>query len=550
MEKLLKLRDEMREDLLHGSIFPFWQQYTIDEENGGFYGAVTVDKEIQKDAPKGLVLNARLLWTFAGAYRIFGDPAYKALADRAFDYIVKYFWDEKNGGGYWMLNADGTVLDDTKMTYGQGFLLYAFWSGSLQRKRIARQHPDNTAEPESVRMRSEMSADKLNRQLPNWSRLSSYLRRRDFLLYQNTRVTYFPEGEQLINDILTRVERAEHFIFLEYFIIAEGQLWDRMSTALCEKAKSGVEVKVIFDDFGNIRRFSGETIERLRDAGVEVFVFNPVQQYVNRLYFNYRDHRKICCVDGDFAYTGGVNIADEYANLFERFGYWKDGGVRLEGEGAWGLTTAFINMCGYLGGELHNERDYYRPHAAIKSEGFCQPFVDGPHNNPDNPAEDVYLQMVSNAKRFLYITTPYFIPDASMMRALCIAGDGGVDVRLMLPGTPDHWYTDCVAESYFGELLQHGIKIYRYTPGFLHAKSVMVDREIAFVGSVNADYRSFQLNFECGVVTYGTSMIEDLLEDMDGIMDRSHCITMEEWRKRPWGRRVLESLLRLVAIWL
>ena len=431
-----------------------------------------------------------------------------------------------------------------------GFLLYAFWSGSLQRKRIARQHPDNTAEPESVRMRSEMSADKLNRQLPNWSRLSSYLRRRDFLLYQNTRVTYFPEGEQLINDILTRVERAEHFIFLEYFIIAEGQLWDRMSAVLCEKAKGGVEVKVIFDDFGNIRRFSGETIERLRDAGVEVFVFNPVQQYVNRLYFNYRDHRKICCVDGDFAYTGGVNIADEYANLFERFGYWKDGGVRLEGEGAWGLTTAFINMCGYLGGELHNERDYYRPHAAIKSEGFCQPFVDGPHNNPDNPAEDVYLQMVSNAKRFLYITTPYFIPDASMMRALCIAGDGGVDVRLMLPGTPDHWYTDCVAESYFGELLQHGIKIYRYTPGFLHAKSVMVDREIAFVGSVNTDYRSFQLNFECGVVTYGTSMIEDLLEDMDGIMDRSHCITMEEWRKRPWGRRVLESLLRLVAIWL
>ena len=167
-----------------------------------------------------------------------------------------------------------------------GFLLYAFWSGSLQRKRIARQHPDNTAEPESVRMRSEMSADKLNRQLPNWSRLSSYLRRRDFLLYQNTRVTYFPEGEQLINDILTRVERAEHFIFLEYFIIAEGQLWDRMSAVLCEKAKGGVEVKVIFDDFGNIRRFSGETIERLRDAGVEVFVFNPVQQYVNRLYFN------------------------------------------------------------------------------------------------------------------------------------------------------------------------------------------------------------------------------------------------------------------------
>lgn len=431
-----------------------------------------------------------------------------------------------------------------------GFLLYAFWGGNMQRKRIAKQHPDPTGEPESVRMRSEINADKLNRLLPNWSRLSSYLRRRGFLLYQNTRVTYFPEGELMIRDILTRIEKAEHFIFLEYFILAEGRIWDRLRTVLCEKARNGVEVKIIFDDFGNIRRFSGETIEQLRDAGVEVFVFNPVQQYVNRLYFNYRDHRKICCVDGNIVYTGGVNIADEYANLIERFGYWKDGGVRLEGEGAWGLTSAFINMCRYLGGEFPNERDYYRPHTAITSEGFCQPFLDGPHNNPDNPAEDAYLQMISNAKHFLYITTPYFVPDATMMRALCIAGDGGVDVRLMLPGTPDHWYIDYVAESCFGELLQHGVKIYRYTPGFLHVKSVMVDREVAFVGSVNADYRSFQLNFECGVAVYGMSMIEDLLEDMDGIMDRSHCISMEEWEKRPWRRRVLEPLLRLIAIWL
>lgn len=431
-----------------------------------------------------------------------------------------------------------------------GFFLYAFWGGSAQRKQIAGQHPDTYTEPESAGMRSEMNADKLNRLLPNWSRLSAYLRRRDFLLYQNTCVTYFPEGKLMIEDMITRIEQAERFVFLEYFIIAEGQIWERLCAALCAKAESGVEVKVIFDDFGSIRRFSAETIEKLRNAGVEVFVFNPVQQYVNRLSFNYRDHRKICCVDGDCSYTGGINMADEYANLIERFGYWKDTGVRLEGEGAWGLTASFINMCRYLGGEFHNERDYYRPHAAVKSEGLCQPFVDGPHNNPDNPAEDVYLQMVSNAKRFLYITTPYFVPDAAMMRALCIAGDGGVDVRLMLPGTPDHWYIDYVAESHFGELLEHGVKIYRYTPGFLHAKSVMVDREVAFIGSANMDYRSFQLNFECGVAVYGMGMIEDLLEDMDGIMDRSHCVTMDEWKSRPWRRRVLEPLLRLIAIWL
>ena len=431
-----------------------------------------------------------------------------------------------------------------------GFFLYAFWGGNAQRKRIERQHPNNADEPESAGMRSEMNAGKLDRVLPNWSRLSAYLRRRDFLLYQNTRVTYFPEGELMLRDILAHIKQAEHFIFLEYFIVAEGEIWDHLCPVLCEKAKNGIEVKVIFDDFGSIRRFSRETVERLRAAGVEVFAFNPVQEYVNRLYFNYRDHRKICCVDGDISYTGGINVADEYANLIDRFGYWKDSGVRLEGEGAWGLTVSFINMCRYLGGEFHSERDYYRPHAAVKSEGFCQPFVDGPHNNPDNPAEDVYLQMISNAKRFLYITSPYFVPDAAMMRALCIAGDGGVDVRLVLPGTPDHWYIDYIAESHFGELLEHGVKIYRYTPGFLHAKSIMVDREIAYIGSANADYRSFQLNFECGTVIYGMSMIEDLLEDMDGIMDRSHLVTAEEWKRRPWRRRVLEPVLRLIALWL
>lgn len=431
-----------------------------------------------------------------------------------------------------------------------GLILWFLWGGAAQKRHLPQQAQRLPQEPESVLLRSEMNADKLTRQLPGWSRTVSYLRRRGFLLYQNTCVTYLPEGALLLRDIISRAAQAERFVFLEYFILAEGALWDELEQILCEKARAGVEVKVIFDDFGNIKRFSGETIDRLREAGVEVFIFNPVHEYVNRLYFNYRDHRKIACIDGDAAYTGGVNIADEYANLIERFGYWKDSGVRLEGEGTWGLTLQFIQMCVNLGGVMHNEHDYYRPHTPVRSDGFCQPFTDGPQNNPDNPAEDVFLQMISGARRFLYLTTPYFIPDESILRALCIAGDGGVDVRLMLPGTPDHWYADFVAESYFGELLSHGIKIYRYTPGFLHAKSVMVDREAAFVGSVNMDYRSFELHYECGVMMYGAPMIEALLEDMDGIVEQSHLVTMDEWRRRSWLRRVSEPLLRLFAIWM
>ncbi|MBE6910437.1 MAG: cardiolipin synthase [Ruminococcaceae bacterium] len=431
-----------------------------------------------------------------------------------------------------------------------GLILYLLWSGEMQRRRLSRRETRRAEEPESVRMRDELSAEKLARAAPCWARLMNSLKSRGFPVYQNTKTTYFAEGKALLEDLLLCCEHAERFIFLEYFILAEGKLWDRLFAILCDRARAGVEVCVIFDDFGNIKRFRGETIEQLRAAGVEVFVFNPVHRYVNRLYFNYRDHRKIACVDGDTAYTGGANIADEYANITTRFGYWKDSGVRLDGDGAWGLTTSFLEMLAFLGGSVHHERDYYRPHGDTRAEGWCQPFTDGPQNNPDNPAEDVYIQLISNAKRFLYLTTPYFIPDDTVLRALCIAGDGGVDVRLMLPGIPDKRFAYLVAESYFGELLKHHVKVYRYTPGFLHGKSVMVDREIAFIGSVNMDYRSFELHYEDGVVLYGSSAIEELLEDMDDIVEKSHPVTLDEWRARRWYRRLAEPFLRLFAIWM
>ena len=431
-----------------------------------------------------------------------------------------------------------------------GLILYCLWGGDTQRKRLQKKEIAPRQEPESLCRASALNIERLRRAQPAWVRAAQYLNSRGFLLYQNTKAVYFPEGKLFLEDILTHIAAAEHFIFLEYFILAEGKLWDRMSEALCDRARHGVEVKIIFDDFGNIKRFGAESLERLRSAGIEVLVFNPVHEYVNRLYFNYRDHRKITVIDGNIAYTGGVNIADEYANIIRRFGYWKDSGVRLEGEGAWGLTAAFLHMWDFLGGSVHEETDYYRPHAPVQAEGFCQPFMDGPQNNPDNPAEDMFLQMISGARRFLYLTSPYFIPSESVLRALCIAGDGGVDVRLMLPGIPDHWYADMVAESYLGLLLAHGVKVYRYKPGFLHAKSVMVDREAAFIGTVNMDYRSFELHYECGVMLYGAGAVEALLEDMDDIVAHSHRLTREEWEHRGFFRRLFAPLLRLFSIWM
>ena len=313
----------------------------------------------------------------------------------------------------------------------------------------------------------------------------------------------------------------------------------------------GVEVRVIFDDFGNLTRLSDEMLQAMQNAGIEVGVFNPVHRYVNRIYFNYRDHRKIAVVDGVVAYTGGINIADEYANLVERFGHWKDSGVRIAGEGAWGFAAQFIQMWKMMGRTLSNEDDYYRPrHEGTECAGFCQPFTDGPLNNPDNPIEETYLQLINSAQRMLYITTPYYAVEEYMQQALCIAADSGVDVRLLVPAIPDKKYAYMVAETYWGDLLSHGVKIYKYTPGFLHAKSVLVDREVALVGSTNMDYRTFQLHYECGVLMYHMPAVEDLLEDMDSMMEQSTPYTLEEWKQRSFVRRFVSAVLRLFDIWL
>ena len=275
-----------------------------------------------------------------------------------------------------------------------------------------------------------------------------------------------------------------------------------------------------------------------------------MHHYVNRLYFNYRDHRKIACIDGDTAYTGGANIADEYANITERFGYWKDDGIRLEGQACWTLTREFIYMWERMGGSLQQEHDYYRPQSSAAGQGFVQPIADGPDSNPVSSAEDAFLQLIGGAKHMVYITSPYLAIDESMEKALCMAAGSGVDVRLMMPGIPDHKFAFMVAESYFGELLNHGVKIYRFTPGLLHGKTVLADREAAFVGSVNMDYRSFQLHFECGTLLYGAPAMETLLEDMDGIMEKSRQVTRADWEHRPLLHRVLGGLLRPFAMWM
>ena len=431
-----------------------------------------------------------------------------------------------------------------------GMVLYVLWGGNIQSKRLNLLPLPPPSCRDTERRRALVDQERLAAALPNWRRASELLQRRDFLLCRGTGVTYFSSGADFFADAVKRMARAERFIFLEFFILAEGQLWDQIREVLADRARRGVEVKIIFDDFGNITRMRAETIERMREEGMEVCVFNPVHQYVNRLYFNYRDHRKILCVDGQYAYTGGVNVADEYVGYLRRFGEWKDGGVLLDGPGAWGLTAQFLHMWEMLGERPHNEHDYYRPMYEREAAGWCQPFGDGPMNNPDNPAEDMYLQCIANAHRSLWLTTPYFAVEDSMVRALCMAAGSGVDVRLMLPGIPDHKYTQIVAGSYYEQLLRHGVKIYEFTPGFLHTKSLTADGEIAILGTINMDYRSFQLHCECGAVFYGAPVIADVLRDMENIQSRSSLVDPKAWAGRSRFKKMLEKVLRVFSIWM
>ena len=430
-----------------------------------------------------------------------------------------------------------------------GLILYFLWNGNQVKKKLALKTMRMPPELPEVQESSDRAQAELARRWPRWAKLTEYLRRQDLPLFANTEMTYFPTGEEYLEDLLARLEKAKKFIFLEYYIASKGQIWDRICKVLAERSADGVEVNLILDDFGSMMTMPPEEIQALRQKGIWVQMFNPVHHYVNRLYFNYRDHRKIAVIDGDVAYTGGANLADEYANLIVRFGYWKDCGLRLEGEGAWGFTRQFMYLWLRIGGELREPWDTYRPCGGVGGGDFCQPLVDGPDNNPVNTVEDTYQQLIGSANRYVWITTPYLAIDEPMIHTLSIAADSGVDVRLMLPGIPDHKFAYMVAQSYFGELLEHDVKIYTYTPGLLHAKSVVADGEVGFVGSVNMDYRSFQLHFECGALFSG-SAVAAVQEDMNRTMEKSRQVTMESWKKRKWYVKILGAVLRPFAMWM
>ncbi len=370
--------------------------------------------------------------------------------------------------------------------------------------------------------------------------LSSY---KGFPVYENTSIKYFEAGEKKFESLIYELENAEKFIFLEYFIIAKGIMWDTILRVLEKKVKEGVEVRVIFDDIGCFMLLPKNYHKTLEQKGIKCVIFNPFSPILSTIQNN-RDHRKIAVIDGKTAYTGGINIGDEYINVQKRLGHWKDTAVMIKGQAVWSFTLMFLQMWNVLRPE---DTDFlkYKSDFSEASDGFVQPYCDRPRDS-DTVGEHVYMSIINRACDYLYITTPYLILENSMSYALCEAAKSGVDVKIITPHIPDKAYVHMTTRSYYPELIDAGVKIYEYTNGFIHSKTFLSDDKIATVGTINADYRSLYLHFECGLLIHASSALENIKNDF--LCTLKHCteITAKDLKENIFVRTA-QRLLRLFA---
>lgn len=368
-------------------------------------------------------------------------------------------------------------------------------------------------------------------------------------IYSNSSSFYYKCGEEMFEAMLKDIRNAQKYIFLEYFILDQGEMYERLTNELIKKAAAGVDVRLIYDDVGCMGKMPPHFYRKLQSKGIKCAAFNPARP-VLAIIMNHRDHRKILVVDGKVAYTGGINIADEYINKISRFGYWKDTGVRLEGTAVRSFLVMFLEMWDFIVGST-SHYDHYMPEASfasyIPTQGYVQPYGDTPLDN-ENVGENVYLNMINRARKYVYIFTPYLILDQEMIVSLCNAAMSGVDVRIVTPGIPDKKMVFLLTRSHYARLLEKGVRIYEYTPGFLHAKCFVCDDEYATVGSINLDYRSLYLHFECGVYFYQTPVVAQVYNDMLETFAVSREVLLADCQRRhPFTINILHAMLRLIA---
>lgn len=347
-----------------------------------------------------------------------------------------------------------------------------------------------------------------------------------FPVYQHSQTHYCATGEESFACMLRELEKAERYIFLEYFIVAKGVMWDAILEILKRKAKVGVDVRLIYDDLGCFLLLPKDYQDTLRAFGIQAQVFNPFRPFLTTVQNN-RDHRKILSIDGKVAFTGGLNLADEYINKKLRFGHWKDGSIMIEGYAAWSFTVMFLEMWALLSKTEERYEDYLpwqEEGCWLSHDGLVQPYSDSPMDR-ENVSEHVCLRLIEKAQDYLYITTPYLVPEDGIVSALILAAKSGVDVRIITPHIPDKRLVHFVSRSYYRELISAGVRIYEYQKGFIHAKNCVSDDKVATVGTVNLDFRSFYLHFECGTWLYGSRAVLQVRDDFLGILGDCKQIT-------------------------
>ncbi len=381
--------------------------------------------------------------------------------------------------------------------------------------------------------------------------------------FDNTDTAYYPVGERGFDAMIEAIGQAQHYVFAEYFIVDGGKMLDRLIDALAAKAAEGVDVRFLYDDLGSFFTLPVDFKQRCEAAGIAVIPVNPVGLGFT-LTFQNRDHRKILSIDGKVAFTGGINIADEYINEIVRFGHWKDTVLRLEGPGAWGLTVMFLQMweltsrsrveyASFLPAPLEEiEASSGQPDARLpivagtQPRGLVIPFDDTPFDDI-SLGSDSYQHMMQAATRSVDIFTPYLVLSDAMVAQLSATSKSGIRVRIVVPGIPDKWYVSLATHSYYRPLMEAGVEVYEYTPGFIHAKSMLVDDHLGMVGTINFDFRSFYLHQECAVWMHDAAALAELRQDVEATLAVSTRVTMEDLTDTTVVKRLLQAVLRVFA---
>ena len=382
---------------------------------------------------------------------------------------------------------------------------------------------------------------------PDFASLARYtMRCGGFPAYDNTAVTYFPLGDKMFPELLRQLESAKKFIFLEFFIINEGYMWGRVLKILEKKVQQGVEVRVLYDGTCALFNLPYRYPKELRALGIQCKMFSPIRPLVST-YYNNRDHRKIVVVDGHTAFTGGVNLSDEYINLRPRFGHWKDTAVMVEGDAVRSFTLMFLQMW-----NVDQRREDYRRYLYVTCprvegrQGYVLPYADSPLDG-EQVGQEIYMDILNRARRYVHIMTPYLIIDDKMANALTFAAKRGVEVAILLPHIPDKKYAFALAKTHYRQLLEAGVQIWEYTPGFVHAKSFVSDGCKAVVGTINLDYRSLSLHFECAAYLRDVPAVADVENDFQSTLKVSRRISLNDLRKIPLSTRLMGKLLKILA---